>query len=60
MRNILDIHLNPMKAELAKRLEDWPWSSIQDYTGNLANSPVTPSGLSVDRVLLPANPLTRI
>ena len=38
----------------------WPWSSIHDYTGNLTDAPVTPSGLSVDRVLLPADPRTRI
>ena len=54
------IHLNPVKAGLAKRPEDWPWSSIHDYTGNLTDAPVTPSGLSVDRVLLPADPRTRI
>jgi len=53
-------HLNPVKAGLAKRPEDWPWSSIHDYTGNLTDAPVTPSGLSVDRVLLLANPRTRI
>ncbi len=54
------IHLNPVKAGSAKRPEDWPWSSIHDYTGNLTDAPVTPSGLSVDRVLLPADPRTRI
>jgi hypothetical protein len=30
------------------------------YTGNLTDAPVTPSGLSVDRVWLPADPHTRI
>ena len=54
------IHLNPVKAGLAKRPEDWPWSSVHDYTGNIADAPVTPSGLSVDRVWLPADPHTRI
>jgi putative transposase len=54
------IHLNPVKAGLANRPEDWPWSSIHDYTGNITDAPVTPSGLSVDRVSLPANPRTRI
>jgi len=54
------IHLNPVKAGLAKRPEDGPWSSIHDYTDNLTDAPVTPSGLSVDRVLLPADPRTRI
>jgi hypothetical protein len=54
------IHLNPAKAGLAKRPEDWPWSSVHDYTGNLTDAPVTPSGLSVDRALLPAGLRTRI
>ena len=54
------IHLNAVKAGLAERPEDWPWSSIHDYTGNLTDAPVTLSGLSVDRVLLPADPHTRI
>ena len=30
------------------------------YTGNVTDAPVTPSGLSADRVLLPADPHTRI
>jgi hypothetical protein len=54
------IHLNPLKAGLAKRPEGWPWSSIHDYSGNFTNAPVTPSDLSVDRVWLPADPRTRI
>src|SRR5208283_5102709 len=44
------IHLNPVKAGLARRPEDGPWSSVHDYTGNISDAPVTPSGLSVDRV----------
>ncbi len=54
------IHLNPVKAGLATRPEDWPWSSVHDYTGNLTDAPVTPSGLSVDRVLLLADLRTPI
>ncbi len=56
VEKVEDIH--PVKAGLAKRPEDWPWSSIHDYTGT--DAPVTPSGVSVDRVLLPADPRTRI
>jgi hypothetical protein len=55
-----DIHLNPVKAALAKRPEDGPWSSVHDYAGDLTDVPATPSGMSVDRVLLPADPRTRI
>ena len=54
------IHLNPVKAGLATRPEDWPWSSVHDYAGNINDAPMTPSGLAVDRVLLPADPHTRI
>jgi len=54
------IHLNPVKAGLARRPEDGPWSSVHDYTGNISDAPGTPSGLSVDRVWLPADPRTRI
>jgi hypothetical protein len=54
------IHVNPVKAGLVGRPEDWPWSSVHDYVGNVGDTPVTPSGLSVDRVLLPADPRIRI
>ena len=54
------IHVNPVKAGLVSRPEDWLWSSVHDYTGNVTDAPVTPSGLSVDRVFLPADPHTRI
>ena len=59
-RKVEYIHLNPVKAGLASRPEDWPWSSVHDYTGTINHAPVTPSGLSVDRVLLPGDPHTRI
>ena len=54
------IHLNPVKAGWVSRPEDWAWSSVHDYTGVVNDAPVTPSGLSVDRVLLPTDPRTRI
>jgi REP element-mobilizing transposase RayT len=54
------IHLNPVKAGLVTRPEDWPWSSVHDYAGALKRAPITPRGLSVDRVSLPADPHTRI
>jgi len=54
------IHLNPVKAGLATRPEDWPWSSVHDYKGSTNCAPVTPSGLGLDRVLLPADERTRI
>jgi hypothetical protein len=55
-----NIHLNPVRAGWVSRPEDWAWSSVHDYTGMVNDPLVTPSGLSVDRVLLPADPHTRI
>jgi hypothetical protein len=54
------IHLNPVRAVLALRPEDWPWSSIHDYQGSMNCAPTTPSDLTVDHVLLPADAHTRI
>ena len=54
------IHLNPVKPGLVSREEDWPWSSVHDYTGSVQRPVVTPGGLCIDRVLLPAEEQTRI
>ena len=54
------IYLNPVRAGLARRPQGWPWSSVHDYQGSLNCVPTTPSGLSVDRVLLPADAHTLI
>ena len=54
------IHFNPVKAGLVDQPQDWPWSSVHDYTGNMKDRPVTPSGLSVDRVFLPTDLRTRL
>ena len=52
--------ISTVKAGLVSRPEDWRWSSVHDYTGTINQAPITPSGLSVDRVSLPADPRTRI
>lgn len=54
------IHLNPVRAGLASRAEEWPWSSVHDYMGSVERPVATPSGLQIDRVLLPADENTRI
>ena len=54
------IHLNPVRAGLAKRAEDWPWSSVHDYTGSVQRPAATSIGFFIDRVLLPADEGTRI
>jgi len=54
------IHLNPVEAGLVDRPEDWPWSSVHDYAGNVNEAPVRSSGLAINRVLLPADGRTRL
>ena len=54
------IHLNPVRAGLVRRAEEWPWSSVHDYAGSVQGPVATPSGLRIDRVVLPADEQTRI
>jgi REP element-mobilizing transposase RayT len=54
------IHLNPVRAGLVKRAEDWPWSSVRDYTGSLSGAVSAHRVLPIDRVLLPTVEGTRI
>ncbi len=54
------IHLNPVRADLVQRAEDWPWSSVGDYNGSVSAATGANRILSVDRVLLPADERTRI
>lgn len=54
------IHQNPARAALAKRAEDWLWSSARDYTGTLQAPATAHPILIIDRVLLPADEKTRI
>ena len=54
------IHHNPVKAGLVQRAEDWPWSSAREYTGTLRETSTRHKILPIDRVLLPADPRTRI
>ena len=53
-------YMNPVRSGLAGRAEEWPWSSVHDYTGSVERPVATPSGLEIDRVLLPAGEHTRI
>lgn len=54
------LHRSPVKARWVSLPEDGAWSSVHDYTGVVNDAPVTPSGLPVDRVLLPTDPPTCI
>ena len=48
------IQLDPARAGLVKRTEDWPWSSVRDYTtGSLRTAVSANRILAVDGVLLP-------
>ena len=54
------IHLNPVKAGLVSRPEDWRWSSCNEYAGISAEEQKKRCGLIVDRVRIPSDLRTRI
>ena len=54
------LHLNPVRAGLVQRAEDWPWSSVPDYTGSLEAAVSANRMLAIDRVLLPAEERSQI
>lgn len=54
------IHLNPVRAGLVRRPEDWPWSSFNEYAGATADKQRQRCGLIIDCVNMPPDPRTRI
>jgi len=54
------IHLNPVKAGLVRRSQDWPWSSVNEYSGVSAAEQERRCGLTIDRVNMPSEERTRI
>jgi hypothetical protein len=54
------MHLNPVKAGLVSRPEDWRWSSYNEYAGMSAEERKKRCGLIVDRVRIPSDPRARI
>jgi len=54
------IHLNPVKAGLADRAQDWRWSSVNEYSGMSAAEQMRRCGLIIDRVSLPLDSKARI
>jgi putative transposase len=54
------IHLNPVRAGLVSRPEDWRWSSYNEYVGMSADEQNERCGLIVDRVRMPSDPRARI
>jgi hypothetical protein len=54
------IHQNPVRAGLVERAEDWPWSSVREYSGTLRSAEHDHPVLRINRVLLPAEERTRL
>ncbi|MDQ6997862.1 MAG: hypothetical protein Q9M17_04030, partial [Mariprofundus sp.] len=48
------VSLNPVRAGLVERPQDWPWSSAKDHLqGRIANWLTLPLCLNVMEILLP-------
>ena len=54
------IHLNPVKAGLVERSQDWRWSSVNEYSGVSAAEQERRCGLTIDRVDMPSDSNARI
>ncbi len=54
------IHLNPVRAGLVSRAEDWRWSSYNEYAGLSADEQKKRCGLTVYCVRMPSDPRARI
>jgi REP-associated tyrosine transposase len=54
------IHLNPVRAGLVCRPQDWRWSRVNEYSGVSAAEQERRCGLIIDRLNMPAEPRTRI
>jgi len=54
------IHLNPVRAGLVSRPEDWRWLSYNEYAGTSADEQNERCGLIIDRLRLPSDPRARI
>jgi hypothetical protein len=54
------MHLNPVKAGLVERPQDWRWSSFNEYAGVSAEEQKERCGLTIDRVSMPSDPRARI
>ncbi len=54
------LHLNPVKAGLVGRVQDWRWCSANEYCGMSAAQQMRRCGLTIDRVSLPLDSKARI
>jgi putative transposase len=54
------IHLNPVKAGLVGKAEDWRWSSVREYSGTVDAKATPHALLPIDRVRMPTDERARI
>jgi hypothetical protein len=54
------IHMNPVRAGLVSRPQDWKWSSFNEYSGMSAAEQKRRCGLPIDRARMPSDPRARI
>jgi putative transposase len=54
------IHLNPVKAGLVRRPQNWRWSSFNEYSGMSADEQKRRCDLIIDRVRMPSDARTRV
>jgi hypothetical protein len=54
------VRLNPVRAGLVSRPEDWRWSSYNEHADMSAEEQNERCGLIVERVRMPSDPRTRI
>jgi REP-associated tyrosine transposase len=54
------IHMNPVRAGLVSRPQDWKWSSFNEYAAVSAEEQNQRCGLTIDRVRMPSDSGTRI
>lgn len=53
-------HLNPVKAGLVHRAQDWRWPSVHEYSGVSAGEQKRRCALTIDRVRMPSDQTARI
>jgi len=54
------LHLNPVRARRVGRVEDWRWSSVNEYSGMSGAEQMRRCGLTIDRIRLPVDSEARI
>ena len=54
------IHMNPVRAGVVSRPQNWPWSSFNEYAGTTSDEQKQRCGLVIDRVRMPSDPQSRI